>query len=70
MKTWEEKVRDGDVVRRADGTYVERGNSPSVSNGNPAPSNVSREYGSEVAGVFFRADVAAEAVFSSTNRRN
>lgn len=67
----------GEFVRRADGTYVESrslGAQPGfdlrVCN-RPAPfSNVNKEFGAGVAEMFFRADVAAEAVHCSVNRNN
>lgn len=70
MKTFEEKVRDGEMIRRADGTYVAKNVSPAISNGRPAPSNVSREFGAEDAGVFFRASLLADVIATCKNRRN
>lgn len=59
---FQQRIKSGDVVRRADGLYVERGSSRDIATGKPAPSNVNEEFGSEVAGVFFRADSAARHV--------
>lgn len=70
-------VAAGQFVRRPDGTYVQAlslaarpGFDTRVCR-RPAPaSNINQEYGSEVAGSFFRSDVAAEAVHLSINRDN
>ena len=70
-------IAAGRFVRRADGTYVEAASLGARSgfdlrtcNTLTPCSNVNREFGAGVADMFFRADVAAEAVHLSTNRNN
>jgi hypothetical protein len=70
-------IAAGQFVRRADGTYVAASSLGSRSGFNlavcltPSPSsNVYRVFGAGVAEMFFRADVAAEAVHLSSNRSN
>ena len=70
-------IAAGQFVKRADGTYVAASSLGSRSGFNLAvctvsasSSNVNREFGAGVAEMFFRADIAAEAVHLSTNRVN
>lgn len=75
--SWIDDLAAGHMVRREDGTYVDRrsfgarpGFNDKVETGVRPPSNVSKEYGPEVAGSFFRRGRPFKAAGSGTTWQN